>query len=274
MYTGPTLRAWSAHPRRPGRRLAVGCALLLAAMAVMIGAGCGGSQATDSAGSSSITVFGAASLTDAFTRLGADFTAAHPGAKVKFNFAGSQDLVAQLEQGAPDDVLATADPATMDKVAALVGTSQVFAGNRLAIAVAPGNPARITSLQDLANPKLKVVMAAPQVPAGKYSQQLLVKAGVTVKPVSLEDSVKGVVTKVSLGEADAGIVYVTDISAAAGKVEGIDIPNAANIIATYPIAVVKATRSTQDAQAFVDLVMSGQGQAVLKSFGFLPPGGP
>lgn len=270
MYPRSTPRARSAQPRRRGRRLIA--SLLLIAVAALA-AGCG-SQSGGSGSSSSITVFGAASLTDAFTRLGADFTAAHPGVKVKFNFAGSQDLVAQLEQGAPADVLATADPATMDKVASLVGPSQAFARNRLAIAVPPGNPARIKSLQDLANTKLKVVLAAPQVPAGKYSQQLLARAGVTVKPVSLEDSVKGVVTKVSLGEADAGIVYVTDVTAAGGKVQGIDIPDSANIIATYPIAVVNGAKSAQDARAFVDLVMSSQGQSVLKGFGFLPPRGP
>jgi len=270
MYASPTLRAHSAHPCR---RLAVAITLLLATLAILLAASCGGRQSTSSAGKSTeITVSGAASLTDAFTKLGSDYTAVHPGAKVTFNFAASQDLIAQLEQGAPVDVLATADALTMDQVADLVGTPQVVARNKLAIAVAPGNPTNIKSLQDLADPSLKVVVAAPQVPVGKYSQQILDKAGVTVKPVSLEDNVKGVVTKVSLGEADAGIVYVTDISAAAGKIEGVDIPDGSNVIATYPIAVVKASGKAEEAQAFVDLVMSSQGQQVLRSFGFLPPG--
>ncbi len=274
MNAGPTLRADGAHPKKPSLRLAVALALLLAALAIVLAAGCGGQSSGSSGTSTKITVFGAASLTDAFTKLGSDYTAAHPGVTVAFNFAGSQDLVAQLQQGAPADVLATADTKTMDQVATLVGTPQVFARNKLEIAVPPGNPKDIKSLKDLADPGLKVVLAAPQVPAGKYAQEILGKAGVTVNPVSLEDSVKGVVTKVSLGEADAGIVYVTDIQAAGGKLEGVVIPDTLNVIATYPIAVVKASKNAQDAQAFVDLVMSSQGQQVLRSFGFLPPSAP
>jgi molybdate transport system substrate-binding protein len=217
-----------------------------------------------------LSVFAASSLTDAFTQLGADFSAAHPGVKVVFDFAGSNDLVAQLQQGAPADVLATADTASMDDAGGLVGTPQAFAGNKLIIAVEPGNPKHITSLADLARKGLKVVLAAPEVPAGKYAQEALSKAGVAVTPVSLEVSVKGVVTKVSLGEADAGIVYVTDVDAAKGKVDGVAIPDAMNVIASYPIATVKDGTYPDDASAFMDFVLSNEGQKVLADNGFLP----
>jgi molybdate transport system substrate-binding protein len=274
-HTGdPPRRPQRRTPRRPAGRSAPTLPVLLLVVALPLLAGaCGGSASSSGNASpqTEIRVFAAASLTDAFTKLGTDFSAAHPGVKVAFNFAGSQDLVAQLQQGAPADVLATADTATMDKVADAVGTPQVFASNKLEIAVGPGNPKQITGLADLADSDLEVVLAAPEVPAGKYAQQVLDKAGVDVKPVSLEENVKGVVTKVSLGEADAGIVYVTDVTAAKGKVDGVVIPESQNVIATYPIAVVKASERTQDAQSFVDMVLSSQGQETLQSFGFLPP---
>jgi molybdate transport system substrate-binding protein len=248
-------------------------ALLLAGGALAAACGRSADEGGQSGGDSprTLTVFAAASLTDAFTRLGADYEAAHPGVTVNLNFAGSQDLIAQLEQAAPADVLATADTASMDRVADLVGDPAVFAHNRLAIAVAPGNPAGIASLADLADPDLKVVLAAPEVPAGKYAQQVLGAAGVEVSPVSLEESVKGVVTKVSLGEADAGIVYVTDVTAADGAIDGVDIPADVNVAADYPIATVAASGSADDAQAFVDLALSAEGQKTMASFGFLPP---
>ena len=247
-------------------------AALLLLVAVLVAA-CGGNKTTAGSGSSAteIKVFAAASLTAAFTKLGTDFTAAHSGTKVTFNFAGSQALATQIQQGAPADVFASADTTNMDKVKSLVGTPQLFASNPLQIVVAPGNPKGIKGLADLARKDLKVVMEAPTVPAGKYAGQALAAQHVTVKPVSLEDNVKAVVTKVSLGEADAGIVYVTDVAAAKGKVAGVDIPKDQNVPATYPIAVVTASKHAQDAQAFMDLVRSTQGQQVLQSFGFLPP---
>jgi molybdate transport system substrate-binding protein len=217
-----------------------------------------------------ITVFAAASLTDAFTRLGEDFAAAHPGITVTFNFAGSSDLVTQVQQGAPADVLATADAEDMEKAGDLAGAPQAFAGNRLVIAVAPGNPEHITGLADLARDDLKVVLAAPEVPAGGYAGEALAKAGVTVEPVSLEVSVKGVVTKVSLGEADAGIVYVTDVTAAEGTIDGVAIPEDQNVIASYPVAALAASEHPADARAFIDLVLSAAGQKVLADHGFLP----
>ena len=261
-----------AHLRR--RSVRAGILLVVALAAGTLLSACGGSAAAEgpSAGSAGkLTVFAAASLTEAFTQLGADYEEAHPGVKVVFSFAGSQDLIAQLHQAAPADVLATADSASMSSVAALVGTPTVFAGNRLAIAVAPGNPEGISSLADLAQSGLKVVLAAPEVPAGKYAEQVLKSAGIEVSPVSLEENVKGVVTKVSLGEADAGIVYATDVSAAEGAIEGIEIPADVNVVGEYPIAAVRGSAHAGNAQAFVDLVLSAQGQKTLASFGFLPP---
>jgi molybdate transport system substrate-binding protein len=248
---------------------------VLAAVA-LLAAACGGNN--DSGGGSGsnsspteIKVFAAASLTDAFNKIGQDFTAANPNIKVTFNFAGSQALATQIQQSAPADVFASADTTNMGKVKDLVGTPQTFASNLLQIVVGTGNPRAVKGLQDLSNPDLKVVLAAPDVPAGKYARQALDAQHVTVKPVSLEDNVKAVVTKISLGEADAGIVYVTDVTAGGDKVEGVDIPDDQNVPATYPIATVKASDHQSQAQAFVDMVRSDQGQQVLKSFGFLPP---
>jgi len=247
----------------------------LLAVAALALAGCGGGD--DSGGSSGaaspgeIKVFAAASLTAAFTRIGEQFTAANGGTKVTFNFAGSQALATQIQQSAPADVFASADLANMDKVKDLVGTPQNLASNQLQIVVEKGNPKSIQGLDDLANPDLKVVLAAHDVPAGKYAAEALGKADVTVRPVSEEDNVKAVITKVSLGEADAGIVYVTDVTAGGDKVEGVDVPEELNVLATYPIATVKASQAQDQAQAFMDLVLSAEGQQALKEYGFLPP---
>jgi molybdate transport system substrate-binding protein len=246
------------------------------AVAALVLAACGGSD-DNSGGSSSaaspseIKVFAAASLTAAFTKLGEDYSAANGGTKVTFNFAGSQALATQIQQAAPADVFASADITNMDKVKDLVNTPQNFASNLLAIVVEKGNPKDVKGLEDLAKPDLKVVLAAEEVPAGKYAKQVLDEAGVSVTPVSQEDNVKAVVTKVSLGEADAGIVYVTDVSAGGDKIEGVDIPEEQNVVATYPIATVKASKAPDKAQAVMDLVLSAEGQQVLKEYGFLPP---
>ena len=253
-------------------RIRLAAMLAVAALAL---AACGGNDNASSGGSSGsaneIKVFAAASLTAAFNELGQQYTSANGGTKVTFNFAGSQALATQIRQGAPADVFASADLTNMDKVKDLVGTPQNFASNLLQIVVEKGNPKGVKTLDDLANPDLKVVLAAPDVPAGKYAQQALEKARVTVRPVSQEDNVKAVVTKVSLGEADAGIVYVTDVTAGGDKVEGVDIPEDQNVTATYPIATVKASKAQDKAQAFMDMVLSPEGQQVLKEFGFLPP---
>jgi len=272
---GAALRAArSPHPILGGWRKRCGglVAAALLAATLLGAAACGGESSSSGAkASSGIDVFAASSLTDAFTELDADFTAAHPGIDVSLNFSGSNDLVTQMQQGAPADVFASADTTNMGKAGDLVNTPQVFAGNTLAIAVAPGNPEHISELADLSHASLKVVLGAPDVPIGKYALESLDLAGVTVSPVSLELTTKGIVTKVALGEADAGIVYVTDVTAAEGKIDSVPIPEAQNVIASYPIATLVSSASGTDAQAFVDLVLSDQGQRVLATYGFLPP---
>lgn len=239
------------------RVAALGALLLLAA--------CGSSGTTGAArpGSRTLTVFAASSLSKAFTAEAAAFESSRPGVHVRFSFAGSQALVAQLQQGAPADVLATADTATM--AAAKLPGARVFARNRLSIITAPGNPKRVTTLADLARHGLRVVLAGPTVPVGKAAAKALSAAHVAVKPVSLEQDVKGVVTKVRLGEADAGIAYVTDVRSASGAVIGTPLPAISN---SYPVAVAKPG---DDAAAFCDFLLSAAGQSVLASFGFLPP---
>jgi molybdate transport system substrate-binding protein len=257
---------------RSRTRIRLAAALVVAALVL---AACAGDDdptgGTSGAGSpAGIKVFAAASLTAAFNELGQRFTAAN-GTKVTFNYAGSQALGNQIRQAAPADVFASADVPNMEKVEDLVGRPQVFASNLLQIVVEKGNPKGIERLADLAGGDLKVVLAAEEVPAGKYARQVLDRAGVSVQPVSLEDNVKAVVTKVSLGEADAGIVYVTDVGAGGDRIEGVDIPTEANVVATYPIATVKAGGNQRQARAFVNLVLSDQGQRVLGQHGFLPP---
>ena len=254
------------------RRIRMQLTAALAAAALVL-AGCGGSEEPPggSAAPGGLTVFAAASLTAAFTELGQQFTAANGGTKVTFNFAGSQALATQIQQGAPADVFASADLANMAKVEDLTGMPRNLASNLLEIVVEKGNPRGVEGLDDLAAGDLKVVLAAPEVPAGKYAAEVLAKAGVTVRPVSEEDNVKAVVTKVALGEADAGIVYRTDVTAGGDKVEGVEIPKEQNVLAAYPIATVKAAKAQDQAQAFVDLVLSAEGQRVLEQHGFLPP---
>jgi molybdate transport system substrate-binding protein len=221
------------------------------------------------------TIFAAASLTESFNQLGDEFRKDHPGTSITFNFGSSGTLATQIvEAGGVADVFASADDANMKKVSdaqLLDGAAKTFARNRLEIAVAPGNPNKVMGLADLAKPGLKVVLAASTVPVGKYSAQALDKAKVTVKPVSEEADVKAVLQKVALGEADAGIVYETDVKSAAGKVDGVDIPDAQNVVASYPIGVINKTRNRALAEAFVDFVLSGGGRKVLAGHGFMPP---
>jgi molybdate transport system substrate-binding protein len=243
-------------------------------VAVSLFSACGSTTptATTSLGGNA-SIFAAASLTDSFKALGTSFQAAHTGVTVQFNFAGSPTLVTQIEQGASADVFASADTTNMDKLIAdgfAAGTSQVFAHNKLEIVVAARNPKGITGLTDLAKPGVIYITAAATVPAGKYALQILAKAGVTAHPKSLETDVKSVVSKIELGEADAGIVYATDVKAASSKVQGVPIPDAVNVIATYPIVAVKGTKNSNLANAFISYVLSADGQAKLVSFGFLP----
>lgn len=233
-----------------------------------------GNDATTPTVSGQVTVFAAASLTAAFTELGEAFMAEYSDATVTFNFAGSSELVTQINEGAPADVFASADLSNMSTLtdAGNNGSEPVqFATNLAAIIVAPGNPLGITSVADLANDDVVVVVCAPEVPCGKYAATIFENAGVTVTAKSLEENVKAVVTKVTLGEADAGIVYATDVIAAGDDAEGVAIPADINVVAQYPIAVTKEAPSPVAAQAFVDFVMSEQGQQILASYGFTAP---
>jgi molybdate transport system substrate-binding protein len=253
--------------------------LLIVATAFL--AACGSSGGTAAASpsptplSGNLSVFAAASLTASFNALGTSFQAANPGVTVKLNYAGTPTLVTQIEQGAPADVFASADTANMDKLTAdgfTTGASKVFAHNQLEIVVAHGNPKGITGLADLAKSGVIYISEAPTVPAGKYSLQALASAGVKVTPKSLETSVTAVIGKIELGEADAGIVYTTDVTAAGSKVQGVQIPTANNVIATYPIVAVKGSTNSSAANAFITYVLSTTGQSKLGSFGFLPAG--
>src|SRR3954453_19347496 len=232
------------------------------------------SSASGAAVSGRVTVFAAASLTAAFTAIGDAFKTANRGTNVTFNFASSSDLVTQINEGAAADVYASADEANMQKLVDAAGNAadpQVFATNSLQIIVQPGNPKRIKTLADLANPDILYVTCAPEVPIGKYAAQALATARVTVTPVSLEENVKGIVTKVTLGEADAGIVYTTDVIAAAEQAAGIAIPTENNVVATYPIVATKAAPNAAGAAAFDRFVLSDQGQKILAGYGFTSP---
>jgi molybdate transport system substrate-binding protein len=233
-----------------------------------------------------LIVYAAASLTNAFQDLGAEFEKANPGAQVEFNFAGSQDLVTQLSNGAKADVFASADLKNMDilqRQALVTGIPQVFARNKLVVIVPHDNKAGITALKDLSKPGIKLVIADKTVPVGNYTLQVLdkltadamygtgYKDAVLRNVVSQENNVKAVVSKVSLGEADAGVVYTTDAATATDKVTSIPVPDQFNVIALYPIAVVKGAPNTALAEKWVALVLSPQGQAILLKYGFIPP---
>jgi molybdate transport system substrate-binding protein len=220
-----------------------------------------------------LKVFAAASLTAAFNTAKTTLTTANPGLSLTYNFAGSNTLVSQIQQGAPADVFASADMKNMQKLvdAGLVGTPVTFAKNKLEIAVAAGNPKNITGLADLAKPGVSVVLEAAGVPAGDYTRQVLAAKGITVTPKSLETDVKSAVAKVTSGEADATVVYVTDVAAAGSKVAGVTIPDAEQPSISYPIAVVKASKNQAAAQAFIDSAVSGDVQKALEAAGFIAP---
>jgi molybdate transport system substrate-binding protein len=222
----------------------------------------------------SITVFAAASLTATFTELAKRFEAEYPGVSVKTSFAGSSELVAQISAGAPADVFASADTATMAKLttASLVAGAPVnFATNVLEIAVPPNNPAAVRSFADLARPGTKTVICAPVVPCGAATLAVEKSTGVALSPVSEENSVTDVLGKVSSGEADAGVVYVTDVKAAGSSVRGIAIPRAKQSVNTYPIAVLKQAANPTTARAFDRFVTGPIGRSVLAAAGFGAP---
>ena len=221
----------------------------------------------------SLNVFAAASLTGAFSDAKPRLTAANPALDLAYSFAGSNALVTQIQQGAPADVFASADTKNMQKLvdAGLVEGPETFVKNKLQIAVAAGNPKGIAGLADLAKPGVTVVLAAPGVPAGDYTRQVLATEHVTVNPRSLETDVKSALAKVTSGEADATVVYATDVRAGGPKVQGVTVPDADQPDITYPIAVVKATRNRAAAQAFVDSAVSGEVQRSLEAAGFLAP---
>lgn len=219
-------------------------------------------------------MFAAASLTGAFGEVRKAFTQLHPGVEIAYSFAGSQQLAAQIAQGAQADVFASASGTQMDvfvKADRVTGRPETFTGNVLEIAVEPGNPKGVKTLADLSRPDLKVVLAAPEVPAGMFAAQALEKAGVKVTPVSLENDVKAVVSKVQLGEADAAIVYHSDIVSGGDHIEGVEIGADQNILAQYPIVVLKDSPNPEAARAFIEFVKSEDGQVILKRFGFQTP---
>ncbi|WP_378148583.1 molybdate ABC transporter substrate-binding protein [Cnuibacter sp. UC19_7] len=271
--------------RRRLAALALGAAaLLLAGCTGTPAAGGSGSPSADSSASvdssasaleGSITVFAAASLKQTFTDLASRFEDAHPGVTVELTFAGSSDLVTQITEGAPADVFASADAKNMAKLtdAGLVDSAAPvdFATNVLEIAVPPGNPAGVTSFSDLARPDVKVVICAPQVPCGSATAAIEQSTGVTLSPVSEESSVTDVLGKVSSGEADAGLVYVTDVAAAGDAVDGVPFPESSGAVNTYPIAPVSASANPAVARAFVEFIAGAEGRTVLAAAGFGAP---
>lgn len=235
---------------------------------------CGGCSSSQPAAGDEITVFAAASLKSTFTDLGTLFEKDNPGTTVRFNFAGSSDLVAQLTQGAPADVFASADTANMTKAVdggLVSGDPVAFASNTLTIVTPPGNPSDIATFADLARPGVQVVICAPQVPCGAATDKIETATGVALTPVSEESSVTDVLGKITSGQADAGLVYVTDAANAGDKVTAIAFPESRRAVNQYPIAVLNQARSRPAAQRFVDLVTGPRGRDVLGAAGFAEP---
>ena len=244
--------------------------IFLGLAALLLGgllAGCG-----SDGNSKSITVAAASSLSGAFEAAKAEFEASHPGTSITLSFGGSSSLAQQILDGAPIDVFASADNETMKRVALeRAGPAMTFTTNTLEIMVEKGNPLGIATLSDLARPDLIYITCAPEVPIGKYSDEVLKRAGVTVAPSSFEPDVKGIVTKITSGEADAGIVYSTDVVAAGDRAAGITIPVKQNVMASYPIARLYRARHNSTAEAWIDFINGTEGQTILTRFGFISP---
>jgi molybdate transport system substrate-binding protein len=265
----------------PNYRLATVAAVASLVLAAACGSGddnssgSGSSPAAPASGGASgtVTVFAAASLTESFTTLGRQFEAAHPGTTVKFNFGASSSLAENIDQGAPADVFASASPKNMQQVVDAGGASdsKTFARNVMQIAVPPDNPADVREVTDLARPNVKVALCQPQVPCGAVAQRVFKNANITVKPVTQGADVKAVLTTVQLGEVDAGVVYQTDVRAAGTKVKGIEIPADRNASTSYPIAALTEAPNPAGAAAFVDYVLSPDGEKVLEQAGFAAP---
>ncbi|AIR97120.1 molybdate ABC transporter substrate-binding protein [Streptomyces glaucescens] len=267
------------NTRTPARRIlrtiGAGAAALLALSACSSSSG---DTTTGTSGppelSGTVTVFAAASLKEGFEELGARFERRHPGTEVTFNFGGSDSLAAGIVNGAPADVFAAASPRTMAVVTDRDGTAGppvTFVRNQLQIATLPGNPHRISSLEDLTGPDLKVVLCDEEVPCGAAARKALDAAGLELEPVSYEQDVKGALTKVELKEADAAVVYRTDVRAAGDKVEGVDFPESADAVNEYPIALLEDAPHARAGKAFIALVRSAEGRKVLTGAGFLEP---
>ncbi|MEU6252030.1 molybdate ABC transporter substrate-binding protein [Streptomyces sp. NPDC047043] len=271
--------------RRTRRTLQVagaGAAALLALSACSSSDSDSGSNSakSDSSASSSpklsgdVTVFAAASLQESFTTLGKQFEKEHPGTKVNFSFGGSDTLAAQITGGAPADVFAAASPKTMKIVTDKkdnATTPATFVRNQLEIATLPGNPDKVSSLKDLTKSGLKVVLCDKTVPCGAAAQKALDAGKLKLTPVSYEQDVKSALTKVELKEADAAVVYKTDVKAAGDKVEGVEFPESADAVNDYPITLLNSSKNAETAKAFIALVQSAEGQKVLSEAGFLKP---
>ena len=250
-------------------------AWLLLALAAPLAAACGGlgdPRGPDgSGGGTTLTVLAASSLTDVFEEAGAAYEEARGDVTVTFSFAGSQELAAQVRQGVPADVLVTADTATMESVSGFTGEPVGIARNELVIVTPPGNPAGVSSLADLAGPGLRLVLAAPEVPAGRYGAQALRRQGVEARPDSLEPSVRAVLSKVRLGEADAGLVYATDAAAAGDDVTAVAVPAADNVTAAYPAAPLDTAQDPAAARDFTRWLTGDEARRLLRDAGFLLP---
>jgi molybdate transport system substrate-binding protein len=258
-------------PHMKQRRLASATALVASlGICVAVASACG----DDSDGDTTLTVYAAASLTKTFEQIGAEFEEQHDGVTVEFSFGGSSDLVSQLQEGAPADVFASADEANMEKLTGedlQAGDPRDFASNTLEIVTPPDNPAGITSFADLADDGVNVVVCAPEVPCGAATLRAEEVAGVALSPVSEEQSVTDVLAKVTSGEADAGLVYRTDVDAAGDAVRGVPFPEADGIVNTYPIVALEDSDHADLAEEYVGLVLSDTGQAILEEAGFGAP---